>query len=61
MGFDILIQMQMVRKWMYGADRRSNEFMDGLRGFLYVADANKRNGFVFCPCSECRNTKDYSD
>ena len=53
--------MQMVREWMYGADRRTSEFMDGLREFLRVADANKRNGFVFCPCSECKNTKDYSD
>ena len=51
----------MVREWMYGTDRRSDKFMNGLHEFLRVADANKRNGFVFCPCSDCKNTKDYSD
>jgi hypothetical protein len=35
--------MQMAREWMYGTDRRSGEFMNGLREFLRVADANKRN------------------
>ena len=39
----------------------SGEFVNGLRDFLLVADANKRNGFVVCPCSVCKNQKDYSD
>ena len=44
---------------MYG-DRRSNEYMQGLRSFLNVAEANTRNGFMCCPCRNCRNEKDYS-
>ena len=52
--------MQMVREWMYGTDRRYGEFINGVHEFIRVADANKRNGFVFCPCSGCRNQKDYS-
>ena len=51
--------MQMNRQWMYG-NRVSCEFIDGLRDFLLVADANKRNGFVICPCNMCKNKKDYS-
>jgi hypothetical protein len=53
--------MQMVREWMYGTDRRSGEFINGVHEFIRVADANKHNGFVFCPCNGCRNQKDYSD
>ena len=44
---------------MYG-DRRIDEFTDGLRSFLNVAEANTRNGFMCCPCKLCRNEKDYS-
>jgi hypothetical protein len=44
---------------MYGS-RVSNEFITGLKGFLRVADANKRNGFAVCPCSVCKNQKNYS-
>jgi hypothetical protein len=51
--------MQMNRQWMY-ADRRSAEFMKGVRYFLDVAEANKRNGFMSCPCGLCRNQKEYS-
>src|SRR5664279_5201851 len=51
--------MQMSRQWMYG-DRHSPEFINGLHNFLRVAEANKRNGFICCPCSVCKNTKDYS-
>jgi hypothetical protein len=25
-----------------------------------MADANKKNGFVVCPCNVCKNQKDYS-
>ena len=45
----------MPRQWMYTTDRRS-----GVHDFLCVADANKQNGFVVCPCSVCKNQKDYS-
>ena len=52
--------MQMSRAWMY-ADRHSDEFIEGMRKFLLVAEANKRNNFMCCPCRECRNEKDCSD
>src|SRR3954465_11720201 len=51
--------MQMRRQWMY-ADRISDEFIKGMRSFLVVAEANKRNGFMCCPCGECQNQKEYS-
>ena len=41
--------MQMDRQWMYNADRRSKEFIDGLHYFLSVAEVNKQNGFMCCP------------
>jgi hypothetical protein len=50
--------MQMSRAWTY-ADRRSGEFIKGMRYFLKVAEANKWNGFMYCPCGVCRNEKDY--
>ena len=50
----------MNRQWMYG-DRRSSEFISGMHNFLHVAEANKRsNGFICCPCSAYKNTRDYS-
>ena len=49
----------MSRQWMYD-DRRSAEFINGLYSFLCEAEANKRNGFMCCPCGVCKNTKDYS-
>jgi hypothetical protein len=52
--------MQMNRQWMYNADRRYKEFIDGLHYFLDVAEANKRNDFMCCPCIHCQNKKDYS-
>jgi hypothetical protein len=45
---------------MYNADRRSKEFIDGPHHFLDMAEANKRNGFMCCPCRYCRNKKDHS-
>ena len=45
---------------MYNADRRSVDFIEGVRSFLKVAEANKLNGFMCCPCRDCRNEKDYS-
>jgi hypothetical protein len=50
--------MQMSRAWMY-ADRRSGDFIKGVHSFLNVAKANKRNGFMCCPCGVCQNEKDY--
>ena len=46
-------------QWMY-ADRLSSEFIKGVHSFLLVAEANKRNGFMSCPCGVCRNHKEYS-
>ena len=50
--------MQMNRQWMY-VDRRSPEFISGLQEFLRAAELNKKNGFMFCPCDECRNKTNY--
>src|SRR3989337_2058137 len=52
--------MQMNRQWMYG-DRHTSEYIKGLHNFLEVAEANKQNGFMCCPCPICGNTKSYSD
>ena len=53
--------MQMNRQWMYG-NRIGADFTNGVNEFIRVADANKkRNGFIFCPCKNCKNQKDYSD
>ena len=49
--FDMVCHvMQMSRQWMYNVDRRSKEFIDGVHYFLSVAEANKRDGFMRCPC-----------
>ena len=53
--------MKMSRQWMYEADRCSSEFVNGLHSFLQVAEANKRDGFMCCPCGVCKNNKSYSD
>ena len=45
---------------MYNADRRSNEFIEGLHYFLSMAEVNKQNSFMCCPCVNCNNNKDYS-
>jgi hypothetical protein len=52
--------MQMERHWMYNADRRYQEFIDGVHYFLSVAEANKRDGFMRCPCAECKNSREYA-
>ena len=51
---------QMSRQWMYMADRRSKEFMDGMHEFIEAAEKHKYGGFVRCPCKFCKNEKDYS-
>ena len=45
---------------MYDSDRRTSEFTTPLHSFLNVAEANKRNGLMCCPCRQCRNEKCYS-
>ena len=50
----------MSRAWMY-ADKCSNEFIKGVREFFIVAEANKQNNFMCCPCGKCKNEKDYTD
>ena len=32
-----------------------------MHNFLEVAEANKQNAFMCCPCPICGNTKSYSD
>ena len=52
----------MNRSWMYNADRRTQEYIDGMHSFLEVAKANpSEKGFICYPCSQCRNNRDYSD
>jgi len=43
--------IDMDQQWMYKADRRTKEFIDGLHYFLNVAETNKQNGFMCCLCS----------
>ena len=50
----------MSRQWMYMADRRSKEFIDGVHEFIEAAEKHKYGGFVRCPCKFCMNEKDYS-
>src|SRR3954465_1794734 len=50
----------MNRQWMYG-DRRTSEYINGVHNFLEVAEANKENGFMCCPCTMCGNMKSYSE
>ena len=47
-------------QWMYGS-RHTSEYIKGVHDFLEVAEANKQNGFMCCPCPICGNTKSYSD
>src|ERR1043165_8162869 len=50
----------MDRQWMYD-DRRTSEYITGVHNFLEVAEANKENGFMCCPCTMCGNMKSYSE
>ena len=52
--------MQMNWQWMYNADRRSQEFIEGVHDFIRVAEENMRNVFMSCPCVQCKNVKDYA-
>jgi hypothetical protein len=44
---------------MYNIDHRSKEFNAGMHYFLGVAEANKQDGFMCCPCAVCMNLKEY--
>ncbi len=50
----------MNRQWMYG-DRHTSEYIKGVHEFLDAAEVNKQNGFMCCPCTECGNTRSYSN
>ena len=50
----------MRRHWMYNADHRSQEFIEGVHSFLCVAEENKRDGFMCYPCAICKNLKEYA-
>ena len=50
--------MQMNRQWMY-SDRRRPEFLNGMHSFLNVAEKNRQNGFIFCPCKKCQNKRNF--
>ena len=52
--------MQMNRQWIYG-DRHTSEYIKGVHDFLEVAEANKQNGSMCCPCPICGNPRSYSD
>jgi hypothetical protein len=45
------------QQWMYG-DRRTSEFIKGLRNFGDMAWANIQNGFMCCPSVDCENKKE---
>ena len=45
---------------MYMADRRSNEFMDGVHEFIEAAEKHNYGGFIRCTCKFCKNERDYS-
>ncbi|KAK1610700.1 hypothetical protein QYE76_034373 [Lolium multiflorum] len=50
----------MSHPWMYG-NRCAPTFREGVNSFLLVAEANKsKQGFMCCPCLNCKNEKDYS-
>ena len=43
------------------ADRRSEEFINGVHYFLSVTETNKRDGFMCSPCAVCKNLMEYSN
>ena len=47
---------------MYNTNRWSAEYITSMHGFLEVAKTKKNaSGFMCCPCSDCRNERDYHD
>jgi len=51
---------QMKRQWLYNADRRSKEFINGVQAFMNGAKSHKPKGFICCPCFDCKNQKEHS-
>ena len=43
------------------ANRKSKAWVEGMHAFLAVAEQHRRNGFIDCPCANCKNEKNYSD
>ncbi|XP_044961487.1 uncharacterized protein LOC123412599, partial [Hordeum vulgare subsp. vulgare] len=41
------------------SDRRCPEFLNGMHSFLNVAEKNRQNGFIFCPCKKCQNKRNF--
>src|SRR3954466_7282726 len=54
-----MTQIEARMRWMY-SDRRGSEFIRNLHTFLNVANANKLDNFMPCPCIDCRNVAEYS-
>ena len=54
------MQMDARKRWMYDVDRRTSEYMVPLKKILDVAEANRVNNIMHCPCVNCRNMKGYS-
>jgi len=51
--------MQMTTcHWMYNTDRLQR-VRAGMRKFLRVAEENKRDSFMYCPCAVCMNLKEF--
>ena len=55
-----MMQMDARMRWIYG-ERRISEFNAGLHKFIDVAEANKVDNFMPCPCVDCRNVREYSN
>jgi hypothetical protein len=49
---------------MYLKNHTCDEYLEGLKYFLAVAEADMRNGHqssMLCPCVDCKNEKQYSN
>ena len=49
-----MMQMDARKQWMYG-DQCTSAYVACLNKFLDVAEANKVNGFMSCPCVDSIN------
>ena len=56
-----MMQIDARKRWMYGDPHLNSEFIAGLHKFIDVAEANKVDNFMPCPCLDCRNVKEYSN
>ncbi|KAK1412195.1 hypothetical protein QVD17_33232 [Tagetes erecta] len=49
--------MVVDKSWLNNPNRSSEEYNDGLESFLEMCkDRVDERGFVFCPCTKCRNS-----